>query len=452
MIERNPTRAVRVGGVIVGDGHPVVVQSMCATPTRDVEATATQAEALRAAGAGIVRIAVDSRREVEALAEIRQRTSANLSVDLQESYRLASSVARHVDKVRYNPGHLWHHETSRPVADKVAFLADVAGEHDVALRIGVNCGSMDPAHGDRFRDDPVGAMVESAAEHCEMLERIGFTRFVVSLKDSDPAHVIEGNRKFAERLPEVPLHLGVTEAGLPPEGVIKTRIAFEQLLSRGIGDTIRVSLTLPNPRKPEEVVAGHDILRDIANGRFRSVPEFPKDRLNIISCPSCSRVENEQFVELAEEVRDITRYAERHAITIAVMGCRVNGPGETDDADLGLWCGPAFVNLKRGPEPLGAFPYDRILERLRAELDQLIAARDDGSPHRGNGPDPMPAPHGTPDSPGAGDAPLGTSDPAGSSGRGPALVQEPELAAPEHPSYREDRGAPYERLSSRPAS
>ena len=110
------------------------------------------------------------------------------------------------------------------------------------------------------------------------------------------------------------------------------------------------------------------------------------------------------------------------------------------------------MNLKRGPEPLGAFPYDRILERLRAELDQLIAARDDGSPHRGNGPDPMPAPHGTPDSPGAGDAPLGTSDPAGSSGRGPALVQEPELAAPEHPSYREDRGAPYERLSSRPAS
>ncbi len=375
MVVRNPTRSVRVGGVIVGGGHPIVVQSMCATPTRDVEATAAQAEALREAGAGIVRVAVDSRKEAAALAEIRKRTSANLSVDLQESYRLAELVAPHVDKVRYNPGHLWHHETSRPVADKVAYLADVAGEHDCAIRIGVNCGSMDPAHGDRFRDDPVGAMVASAAEHCEMLERIGFTRFVVSLKDSDPAQVIEGNRRFAEDLPQVPLHLGVTEAGLPPEGVIKTRIAFEQLVSRGIGDTVRVSLTLPNDRKPEEVTAGHEILRDIENGRFRSVPEFPKDRLNIISCPSCSRVENEKFIELAEDVREITRYAERHAITIAVMGCRVNGPGETDDADLGLWCGPAFVNLKRGPEALGAYPYDRILDRLRTELDRIIETR-----------------------------------------------------------------------------
>ncbi len=375
MIQRNPTRSVRVGAVRVGAGHPVVVQSMCATPTRDVEATSAQAEALREAGAGIVRIAVDSRKEVEALGEIRQRTSANLSVDLQESYRLAAPVARHVDKIRYNPGHLWHHEKSRPVEDKVRFLADVAGENDCAMRIGVNCGSIDPRHQDRFRDDPVGAMVQSAAEHCEMLDAVGFTRYVVSLKDSDPAQVIEGNRRFAELRPDVPLHLGVTEAGLPPEGIIKTRIAFEQLLSRGIGDTIRVSLTLPNPRKPEEVRAGHQILDDIASGRFRSVPEFPNDRLNIISCPSCSRVENEKFVELAEEVRDLTRYAQDHAITIAVMGCRVNGPGETDDADLGLWCGPAFVNLKRGPRTLGAVPYDEILTRLKTEVDNLIAAR-----------------------------------------------------------------------------
>ncbi len=374
-MKRNPTRAVTVGTVVVGDGRPIVVQSMCATPTRDVEATAAQTEALRAAGAGIVRVAVDSRRDVEALAEIRQRTAANLVVDLQESYRLAESVARHVDKIRYNPGHLWHHETSRPVADKVRYLADVAGEHDCAIRIGVNCGSMDPAHQDRFRDDPVGAMAASAAEHCAMLDRFGFTRYVVSLKDSDPANVIDGNRRFAEERPDVPLHLGVTEAGMPPEGVIKTRIAFEQLVSRGIGDTVRVSLTLPNARKPEEVEAGHRILKDIASGRFRSTPEFPKDRLNIISCPSCSRVENEKFIELAEDVREMTRYAEQHAITIAVMGCRVNGPGETDDADLGLWCGPAFVNLKRGPESLGAYPYDRILERLRVEVDRIVASR-----------------------------------------------------------------------------
>jgi (E)-4-hydroxy-3-methylbut-2-enyl-diphosphate synthase len=157
------------------------------------------------------------------------------------------------------------------------------------------------------------------------------------------------------------------EAGLLPDDAIKTRIAFEQLLTQGIGDTIRVSLTLPNPRKPEEV------RNDIAAGRFRSVPDLG-DRLNIISCPSCSRVENEAFVEFAEQVRELSRYAEQHAVTIAVMGCRVNGPGETDDADLGLWCGPTHVNLKKHGEVLGAFTYDEILSRVKAELDELIAA------------------------------------------------------------------------------
>src|SRR3989442_47358 len=150
--------------------------------------------------------------------------------------------------------------------------------------------------------------------------------------------VTDASRRFAAERQDVPLHLGVTEAGLPPDGVIKTRVAFEQLISRGIGDTIRVSLTLPNDRKGEEIAAGRQILDDIARGRFRSVPENLGKRLNIISCPSCSRVENEAFVELAEKVRDVTAYARDHSITIAVMGCRVNGPGQTDDADLWLWC------------------------------------------------------------------------------------------------------------------
>jgi (E)-4-hydroxy-3-methylbut-2-enyl-diphosphate synthase len=162
---------------------------------------------------------------------------------------------------------------------------------------------------------------------------------------------------------------------MPPDGIIKTRIAFEQLIGRGIGDTIRVSLTVPNNRKSEEIAAGRRILDDIANGRVRSVVDFGLDTLNIISCPSCSRVENEAFIELAQQVKEMTAYAKEHKLTIAVMGCRVNGPGETDDADLGLWCGPNFVNLKKGPEELGAFSYDEILPRLRQELDRLIAAR-----------------------------------------------------------------------------
>ncbi len=375
-IPRNPTRPVRIGSATIGGGHPIVVQSMCATKTTDIEATVAQTNRLLEAGAGVVRVAVDSRRDAEALAEIRQRTEANLSVDLQENYRLVSDVARFVDKVRYNPGHLYHHEQQRPWQDKVRFLAQVAGENDCAIRVGVNCGSVDPTKRGKYdASDSISPMVESALEHCDLLDSIGFTRYCVSLKDSDPMKVIEVNRRFAAERPDVPLHLGVTEAGMPPEGIQKTRVAFEQLLVRGIGDTVRVSLTVPNARKHEEIVAGRQILADIAAGRVRSVVDFPRGGLNIISCPSCSRVENEAFVELAQQVKEMTRDLVDRPITIAVMGCRVNGPGETDDADLGLWCGPNFVNLKRGEELVGRFPYEEVLARLRAELVRMAASR-----------------------------------------------------------------------------
>ncbi len=376
-IRRNPTRSVRIGSISIGHEHPIAVQSMTATKTQDIDATVALVEQLRRAGADVVRIAVDSRKDAAALAEIRRQTTANLSVDLQENYRLAEVVAPHVDKVRYNPGHLYHHEREKPWQEKVSWLVSVAREHDIALRVGVNCGSVDPAAKERFAaDDPLAPMLASALEHCRHLDELGFDRYVVSLKDSDPKQVVEVNRRFAAQRPDVPLHLGVTEAGLPPDGIIKTRIAFEQLVAQGIGDTIRVSLTVPNDRKHEEIDAGRAILADIAAGRVRSVVDYGLGTLNIISCPSCSRVENEAFVELAQEVKRMTRYAEKHRITIAVMGCRVNGPGETDDADLGLWCGPNFVNLKRGPEELGAYPYDRILGRLKEELDRLIVERE----------------------------------------------------------------------------
>jgi len=372
---RNPTRSVRIGPITVGGGSPIAVQSMAATKTQDIEATVRQVKLLEAAGADIVRIAVDSRKDVEALAEVRGRTSATLSVDLQENYRLAEIVAPHVDKVRYNPGHLWHHERDKPTRDKVAFLAEIAERNDCAIRVGVNCGSVDPVMIERFGDDDVGAMVESALEHCAMLDDLGFTRYVVSLKDSDWLKVVAGNRRFSTQRPDVPLHLGVTEAGMLPEGEIKTRLAFEQLIPEGIGDTLRVSLTLPFEEKGTEIDTGRRILDDIESGRFRGIPTILPEGLNIISCPSCSRVENEAFIDLAHDVREMTEYAREHDLTIAVMGCRVNGPGETDDADLGLWCGPAAVNLKRGSETVGAFPYDEVLGQLRIELDALIAQR-----------------------------------------------------------------------------
>lgn len=375
-LPRSPARAVHIGSLTIGGGHPISVQSMCATKTQDIDATIAQVNELHSAGADLIRIAVDSRRDVEALREIRRQTGSNLVVDLQESYRLAELVAPHVDKIRYNPGHLYHHEPEKPWQDKVKYLVGVAQQHDCALRVGVNCGSIDPAKAQNYAPhDSVSPMVDSALEHCEVLDRMGFSRYCVSLKDSNPSKVIEANRDFAAKRPDVPLHLGVTEAGIPPDGIIKTRIALEQLISQGIGDTIRVSLTVPNSRKREEILVGRQILKDIAAGRVRSVVNFNLKGLNIISCPSCSRVENEAFVELAEQVKQMAEYAREHAITIAVMGCRVNGPGETDDADLGLWCAPNFVNLKRRGTLLGAFPYKEILPRLKYELDALIEAK-----------------------------------------------------------------------------
>jgi len=368
------TREVRIGNVTIGANHPIAVQSMTATKTQDIAATIRQVELLEAAGADVIRIAIDTPKDVTALAEVRAaRPNANLVIDLQENYRLAERVAPFVQKLRYNPGHLYHIERDKPISAKVAYLVDVARAHGCAIRIGVNAGSVDPEKLDKYpKHDSISPMIDSALEHCLMLDDLGFDQYVVSLKDSDPNKVIDANIRFAEARPDVPLHLGVTEAGMPPDGIIKTRVAFEQLITRGIGDTIRVSLTLPFDNKGDEITVGRQILKDIASGRFRSVARFEQKGMNIISCPSCSRVENEAFIDLAQNVREMTMYAKEHDITIAVMGCRVNGPGETDDADLGMWCAPSFVNLKRGEESLGQFTYDEILGRLRTELDKLI--------------------------------------------------------------------------------
>jgi (E)-4-hydroxy-3-methylbut-2-enyl-diphosphate synthase len=375
MIPPRKTRTIHVRDLPIGGSAPIAVQSMAATQTRNLEATARQLRLIHEAGADIIRVAVDSKEDVAALAKLREGTSARLSVDLQENYRLAELVAPHVDKVRYNPGHLHHHEKHKSIEEKVAYLVDVAVRNNCAIRIGINAGSIAPEYDARFPDDHVSAIVACAIDHCALVDKLGFDDYLVSIKDSDPRLVVEANTRFAAERPDVPIHLGVTEAGMPPEGVIKTRIAFEQLLSRGIGDTLRVSLTLPFDDKGREIAVGREIVKDIEEGRFRSVPPNFFDGLNIISCPSCSRVENEKFIELAEDVKRLTAYAKQHKLTIAVMGCRVNGPGETDDADLGLWCGPNFVNLKRGEAELGAYRYDEILPRLREELDKLVAAR-----------------------------------------------------------------------------
>jgi len=358
---KRKTREVPIGNIAVGGNNPIAVQSMCATKTQNIEATINQIKLLEEHGADIIRIAIDSKRDVEALKEIRTKTKANIVIDLQENYRLIELVAPLVQKVRYNPGHLHHHEKEVPVEEKVKFLVTTAKKYGIALRIGVNFGSLDPNAKERSESD-IDAALDSASKHVTLVEDLNFTNFVVSLKSSDPNEVIEINKKFATKYPEIPLHLGVTEAGMLPMGEIKTRVAYENLIPLGIGDTIRVSLTLPFAEKYQEILVGKKILLDIEEGRFRSVPKFVQEGLNIISCPSCSRVENEAFIELAQNVREMSQYASKYNLTIAVMGCRVNGPGETDDADLGLWCAPKHVNLKRKGELVGAFGMMRFYQ------------------------------------------------------------------------------------------
>ncbi len=392
------TREIRVGTIFIGGGHPISVQSMCATKTQDVEATFSQIAHLAETGAGIVRVAVDSRRDAAALEEISRRIAQlgpdlrekiNLSVDLQENFRLAEQIAPFVAKIRYNPGHLNHTEKDISWREKVRWLAGVAKNADVALRIGVNCGSVDTENfqdtgvngeialstaenGGNAKNTHLHPMLASALHHAAWLDEIGFERFCVSLKDSDPRQVIAVNREFAKNRPDVPIHLGVTEAGMPPAGIMKSRAALEPLLFEGIGDTLRISLTVANERKAKEVAAGLALVADVEAGRRTVTGEWSNTGLNIISCPSCSRVQNSRFVELAEKVAEITMFAQNFPVTIAVMGCRVNGPGESDHADLGLWCGADCVNLKRQGNLLGSFSYDEILPKLLAELNFII--------------------------------------------------------------------------------
>ncbi|MCM8542848.1 MAG: flavodoxin-dependent (E)-4-hydroxy-3-methylbut-2-enyl-diphosphate synthase [Lentisphaeraceae bacterium] len=357
---------VRIGDVKIGGDNPIMVQSMAATRTQDTEATLRQVESIRSAGAGLVRVAIDSNDDVKALQWIRERTEANLVVDLQENYLLAEKVAPFVQKFRYNPGHLHHLQKKKSIEDKAFWLAEIAQKNDCAMRIGVNCGSVAPAFLEKYPDKDE-AIIQSAIYHVELMDKAGFKNYCVSIKDSDPETVIRLNERFFELRPDVPLHLGVTEAGMPPAGVVKTRQAFEALIPKGIGSTVRVSLTLPFDKKSDEIRVGKSILEDIKAGKFWN-QKFHTDGYNIISCPSCSRVENEKFIELAEKVRQITEELGEKKMTIAVMGCRVNGPGETDDADLGLWCGPRTVNLKKGEESIGAYSYEEILPRLEEEI------------------------------------------------------------------------------------
>ena len=391
-IIRRDTRPVMVGDIGIGGDNPVRVQSMINEDTMDIEGSTAAIRRLHEVGCEIVRLTVPTLASAKAVGEIKKLLASTyqpvpLVADVHHNgMKIALEVAKHVDKVRINPG-LFVFEKPDPnrteftkdeidvikekIIQKFKPIVNTLKEQNKALRIGVNHGSLSERMLFAYGDTPFG-MVESAMEFIRICHSLDFHNIVISMKASRAPVMLAAYRMMADTMDKegfnYPLHLGVTEAGMPPDGIIKTRIAFEQLLPLGIGDTIRVSLTLPFEKKYEEIVAGEQIINDINAGRFRSFPEFLKKSTNIISCPSCSRVENETFIELAQDVKKLVKNIDKK-LTIAVMGCRVNGPGETDDADIGLWCGPLGVNLKLKKNLIGHFGYDEILPKVQELIE-----------------------------------------------------------------------------------
>lgn len=316
MIKRRNTKKINIGEVEIGGNAPISTQSMCSTDTRDVKTTVRQIHELTEAGCEIIRVAIPDRHGAEAVSQIKKQIKIPLIADIHFDYRLAiESIKNGADGLRINPGNIGKREF-------VEKIVDIAKERSIPIRIGVNAGSLekDLSHSP---EDLAENLVKSGKRHVEILEDMDFNLIKVSLKASHVPTMVEAYRKFSE-ISDYPLHIGVTEAGTLKSGLIKSSAGIGSLLLDGIGDTIRVSLT-ENP--VEEVHAGWEILKSL---------NLRKRGLNLISCPTCGRC-NIDLISLAKEVE--TRFKDiKDPVTIAVMGCPVNGPGEAKFADIGV-CG-----------------------------------------------------------------------------------------------------------------
>ena len=343
MYTREETRSLQVGALKIGADAPVTVQSMCNTKTWDVEATVRQIKELRAAGCEIVRLAVPDTRAAEAIDRIKAQVDVPLVADIHFDYRLALMCAeRGIDKIRINPGNIGGEE-------KVKVVADACKARNIPIRIGVNAGSLEKRLLEKYGHPCPEAMVESAQGHVDLLRKFGFEDICLSLKSSTVPLTVAAYRMAAEVFP-YPLHLGVTETGTEWNGTIQSAVGIGTLLNEGIGSTIRVSLTA-DPVK--EVSAGIAILK--AAG-------LRKGGVKFVSCPTCGRAEID-LIGLANRVEALVRDLDRD-ITVAVMGCVVNGPGEAREADYGIAGGKDKGLLFKKGEVLGTYDYDQLCERL----------------------------------------------------------------------------------------
>ncbi|MCR5174425.1 MAG: flavodoxin-dependent (E)-4-hydroxy-3-methylbut-2-enyl-diphosphate synthase [Oscillospiraceae bacterium] len=337
------SRQILVGGVAVGGGAPVSVQSMTNTKTEDVESTVAQILRLEEAGCDIVRVAIPNMEAAEAVEAIRERIHIPLVADIHFDYRLAVACAeRGADKIRINPGNIGGEE-------RVKAVVEVCRSRNIPIRIGVNGGSLEPALLEKYGGPTPEAMTESAMGHVKLLNRFGFDDICISVKASDVPLTVKAYR-LLRQMTDYPLHLGVTEAGTEYAGLVKSAVGIGTLLSEGIGDTIRVSLTAPPER---EVTAGIAILK--AAGLRKGGVEF-------ISCPSCGRCRIDLIGVASEAERRLRNV--RRDITVAVMGCAVNGPGEASRADFGIAGGDGEGVLFRKGQIVKKVPNDRLVDEL----------------------------------------------------------------------------------------
>ena len=341
---------MNIGGVVIGGGAPVAIQSMCNTATEDVAATVAQILRLEQAGCQIIRVAVPTMEAAAAIGAIKKAIHIPLVADIHFDYRLAlRCAAEGVDKIRINPGNIGSHERVRAVAE-------TCREHHIPIRIGVNGGSLEKPLLAKYGGVTAQALVDSAMGHVRLLNDCGFDDICLSVKCS---HVPTNMAAYSllSRETDYPLHLGVTEAGTPEMGVLKSAIGIGGLLCQGMGDTIRVSLTAD---PVEEVIAAKKILQ--AAGIRKSGPD-------LISCPTCGRTKYD-MIPIAREVERRLQGCTK-PITVAVMGCAVNGPGEARSADVGIAGGDGEGLLFRKGEILYKVPQDKLVDALMAEIERL---------------------------------------------------------------------------------
>lgn len=350
-LARERTRRVMVGSVPLGGGSPVVVQSMTCTPTVDADATLAQVNALVDAGCDLVRVTVPSREALGPFERICRESPVPIVADIHFDYRLAIGAVRvGAAKLRINPGNIGDWE-------RVDAVIDAAGEAGAAIRIGVNAGSLDKRIAERDDLTQPEKLVASSLEFVEHFEKRGFDDIVLSAKAHSVPTTIETYRALSRELPHVPLHLGVTEAGTVQQGTIKSAVGLGVLLAEGVGDTMRVSLTA-DPVEEPPVCWG--ILQSL--GLRRRGPE-------LVSCPTCGRTQVD-LIGLAEEVAERLKGCSK-PISVAVMGCVVNGPGEASDADVGVACGRGVGMVFRHGEVIRKVPEDQIVDALMEEIDRL---------------------------------------------------------------------------------